>query len=121
MSQNLTNFRMNITFTELFENNVYKSVFIGISTATSVLLIPLLWNIIELERKNQNKTLLNRILESFSWHILFWNLFVQPWVIFMYVYGPLEVDFICSVDQIFRFEIKAFCHNYFVRPYFKPV
>ena len=99
-------FRVNIIFSELFENNAVKTCSIGISVVTIILLIPFLWNIIQFERNNQNKTLLNSILESFTWHIIFWNLCVQPWVIFIFVYGPLGVEFLCTLDQVSRFTNK---------------
>ncbi len=80
-------------------SNVFAMIF---STISSAITTPLLFGVIWYEKDNQNRTLINLLISSQLWYAIFWNVVIQPWTIFRYLFGPFNSATICSLDFLLR-------------------
>lgn len=72
-----------------------------VSIVGAIIAIPLLYGIIWFEENNHFRTLINQLVASICWYLIFYILLVQPIAIVLYINGPLN-SFICSIDIIIK-------------------
>ncbi len=90
-----------------FFKNVYlfhpSCIFaMSFSTICSILMTPIIYSIIWFERDNHNRTLINCLVSSDLWVQIAWNVLVQPWTLFRYIFGPINISIICTLDVLIR-------------------
>ena len=94
-------------FKKLYENNAIKITIICFSVLSSMIVISLSYGIIWYEKfgTDQKRTLMNKLVASFSWIWLEWYLFAQAISTIGFCLGPLP-SFVCAFSQIEKTSIK---------------
>jgi hypothetical protein len=75
-------------YAEIFSNNHFKIIALTYSTILTIVITPLMYSIISLERDNHHRTLINQLVSSVVWVAIFWNITAQPFTIYRYIFGP---------------------------------
>jgi hypothetical protein len=75
-------------YAEIFSNNHFKIIALTYSTILTIVITPLMYSIISLERDNHHRTLINQLVSSVVWVAIFCNITVQPFTIYRYIFGP---------------------------------
>ena len=95
------------SFKKLYENNAIKISMVCISVPLSIIVITLSYGIIWYEKfgTDQKRTMINKLVASFSWIWFEWYLFAQAISTIGLCVGPLP-PIICAFSQILKTSIK---------------
>ena len=83
-------------------NNPSKIAALLFSFAATIFITPFLIFIIQFERDNHNRTLINQFISSIMWIGVWWNMIMQPITFYRYMVGPFCSKFLCCLDSILR-------------------
>jgi hypothetical protein len=83
-------------------NSPSKIAALMFSLILPIFVTPILFYVINFERDNHNRTLINQLISGIMFTGILWNLTMQPIMSFRYIAGPIENRFLCSLDLILR-------------------
>jgi len=72
------------------------------SLGSTVIITLVLYFVINFERDNHRRTLINRLVSSSFWVGIFWNIIMQPLTFVRYIIGPLNWPLICGLETVLR-------------------
>ena len=90
-----------IRFELLTYDHPLKTVSILASVVGAVVAVPPIYGIIWYEENNHYRTLINNLVVSICWYLIFYIVVVQFLTVLLYVGGPLS-DLTCRLDGFFR-------------------
>ena len=83
-------------------NHPSKIAALTFSFIATLFITPFLVFLIQFERDNHNRTLINQYISSIMWIGIIWNLIMQPVTFYRYMIGPLYSQFLCGLDSVMR-------------------
>ena len=95
-------------FPGLFENRTSKFAFLICSLILSLIDVILSWGIIWYEKfgSDNRRTLINKLVASICWRMIFWILMCQSLDIWRYSFGPLPI-WICTLHVIAKSSMRV--------------
>ena len=90
-----------IRFELLTYDHPLKTVSVVVSIVGAVLAVPPIYGIIWYEVNNHYRTLINHLVASICWYLIFYIVVVQYLAVLLYVRGSLS-DLTCRLDGFFR-------------------